>query len=652
MSASSSAATYIGRIGGLAVALGVGAAIASGTGVAWADSTDSSASSASSSSSSGSDSSADRKKDRPSDKGTSSKDTSDDSAADTGDAADKPDESDEDQAKDDDDKASTDEGSEDKPAAKRPKRSSAERPATTEDTSDSSDSGASDDSEDSEPAAVAEPTTIDTEPAGTADSAPVTTQAVVPTATTAAPAEVAPKRQRLVTRLFDALGLPASATDAPTTPAQSPGLLAMLGWVRRDAERELTAASPTTTTAATPTAAAVVDPLPNSLPSKRIGWVTGPGITTPGGFQIYGTDLGIMWDGGLIDGQRFVHVAFGDTFSGPNMQGGWRSNALLISFDDDLRNGLGLAPTGYAGQFIPGGQALGLFGSEVTVIPTSGIRVLDRQYVNYMSVKSWDTPGRWTTNFSAISRYNPVNDKWETVGSTIRSAGWLRSSTPYRPGDQNFQQMAYVLQPEDQVAEGDPRYLYAMGTPSGRAGSAYLSRVAEGSVTDLSKYEYWDGGKWVVGNAAVAKPIIGDSDRSGGLFGFITDWANDPNVFGGYLGGLFGAKTGGNVSEMSVQYNEYLDKYVVLYGDGNNNIQMRVADTPEGAWSDPVQLASSAQYPGLYAPMIHPWSGTGALQGAGGGSDYNNLYWNMSIWGNYNVVLMSTDLSPLLPVEA
>ena len=30
------------------------------------------------------------------------------------------------------------------------------------------------------------------------------------------------------------------------------------------------------------------------------------------------------------------------------------------------------------------------------------------------------------------------------------------------------------------------------------------------------------------------------------------------------------------------QYNEYLDKYVVLYADGNNDIQMRIADEPEG----------------------------------------------------------------------
>jgi hypothetical protein len=50
--------------------------------------------------------------------------------------------------------------------------------------------------------------------------------------------------------------------------------------------------------------------------------------------------------------------------------------------------------------------------------------------------------------------------------------------------------------------------------------------------------------------------------------------------------------------------------------------------------------------------MIHPWSGTGKLNSEADGSgtpDVSNLYWNMSIWSNYNVVLMQTDLSPLKP---
>jgi len=307
--------------------------------------------------------------------------------------------------------------------------------------------------------------------------------------------------------------------------------------------------------------------------------------------------------------------------------------------------------TGYAYQFIPrnSGVLFPFLGSEVTVIPTSAISVNNEQYVNYMSVKSWDTPGRWTTNYSAISMYNQDTDKWVLVPSTIRSASWFGSTKPYVPGNQNFQQAAYVLQPADQVAPGETQYLYAFGTPSGRAGSAYLSRVAVDDVNNLAKYQYWNGNTntWVTGKPVAATPVIGDSTHSAGLFGPVIDWANNPNVLGGMLGGLFGAKTGGNVSEMSVQYNEYLGKYVMMYGDGNNNVKLRYADSPEDEWSAPITVATSATYPGLYAPMIHPWSGTGKLVDGNGNPDDSTLYWNMSLWGNYNVVLMKTDLTSL-----
>ncbi|MCX2930923.1 DUF4185 domain-containing protein [Mycobacterium sp. CVI_P3] len=403
--------------------------------------------------------------------------------------------------------------------------------------------------------------------------------------------------------------------------------------------------------------AAVVTSPPSSLASSPVGWVTGqsntayPGIGWPqtnntASLGIWGTDLGIMWENGLTGK---IQLAFGDTFSGPNMTGDWRSNVLLLSTDTNLTNGLTLLKTGYAYQFIPSsaGALFPIFGSEVTIIPTSAVSVNDEQYVNYMSVRSWDTPGRWTTNYSAVSMYDEDTDKWVLQSSTIRSASWFGSSRPYVPGNQNFQQAAYVLEPADQVAEGDTQYLYAFGTPSGRAGSAYLSRVAVDDVTNLAKYEYWNGTDWVTGKPVAATPIIGDSTHSAGLFGPIIDWANNPRVFGGMLGGLFGAKTGGNVSEMSVQYNEYLGKYVMMYADGKNNIQLRYADVPNGEWSTPITVATSTTYPGLYAPMIHPWSGTDKLVDNNGDPDDSTLYWNMSLWGNYNVVLMETDLSSL-----
>lgn len=486
---------------------------------------------------------------------------------------------------------------------------------------------------------------------------PVALITAAPEATPAVDAEQ-PAAPRLVTGLLAAVGLAPFTANSPLAPAQSTPLLALLGWARRETDRAYTqqARSLVTARPAVVSTAAVVDPLPADLIGKteRIGPITGPGITDgPNRLNIYGTDLGIMWDMGEWRGQRAVHVVFGDTFSGPNMSGDWISNAIMISTSRTLyENPAGfLEQTGPALQFIPGGQLLSwFFPAEVTVIPTAGVHANGTQYVNYMSVRQWGVPGSWTTNFSAISRYDQATDTWVTVPSSVRSAGWLRSSTPYRAGDQNFQQMAYVLQPVDQVGEDGVRYVYAFGTPSGRQGSVHLSRVPEEHITDVSKYEYWDGNAWV-SSAAHAAPIIGESTRSAGLFGFIIDWANDPNVFGGYLGGLFGAKTGGNVGEMSVQYNEYLGKYVILYGNGRtNNIEMRIADSPEGPWSDPIILATPQQYPGLYAPMIHPWSGTGYLLDENGDPDPESLYWNMSMWGPYNVYLMQTDLSSLVEV--
>ena len=471
-----------------------------------------------------------------------------------------------------------------------------------------------------------------------------------------------------------AAGARSTSGDSRRTPAGSPRAAASRakapGPFRANSVATTAAVTPTRTgtgsgvaaPSAAPSAAAVAAAVaaaavPATLGSAPVGWVTGqsnngyPGIgwaqtNNTSWAGVYGTDVGTMWLNGVND---TVQIAFGDTFSGPNMTGNWRSNILLLSRDLQLYDGLSLINTGYANQFIPAARNQVFFiGSETTNIPTSAVYANANNYVNYMSVKSWDSPGRWTTNYSAISMYNPTTDKWDLQTSSVRSAGWFRSSAPYRAGDQNFQQMAYVLQPESQVAStGGIRYVYALGTPAGRAGSAFLSRVPENAITDLSQYDYWDGTTWVKDRPAVAAPIIGDSPNSAGLFGFVVDLANNPNFFGGWFAGLFGAKSGGNVSEMSIQYNDYLGKYVILYGNGLNNVILRTADTPEGAWSDPVTIATSVQYPGLYAPMIHPLSGTGQLTDASGQPDASTLYWNMSLWGNYNVVLMKTDLSAL-----
>ena len=658
-------ATHIGRIGGLAIALGVGAAVATGTGVAWADPADTGTDSSAQASAGAAAPSRTSGPARRGGRGPAPAHSRPQTSSDTGlrdtprAAATEPTTA---------TTRSTAKNNSPEPAAAVPVTAPDPKPLAPQAVSraalpsapEAAVTGPGAAPAASEPIAVPVPNPA---PAATVvvpavvvpvAVAPAAVVADTPVATAAPQASIT--APRLASRLLSAVGLaPLAGGSVPGAPLDSPALWALLGWTRRDAGRTgvRTAAAQAAQPASTVAAAAVTTP--STLTSTPVGWVTGqrntafPGLTwtqtnNTKWANIFGTDLGIMWFN-PINGK--TQLAFGDTFSQPNMTGDWRSNVLLLSDDKNLSDGLSLINTGPAYQFIPAARnQVFIIGSETTNIPTSGVYANNNNYVNYMSVKSWDSPGRWTTNYSAISQYDPATDKWVLQTNTIRPAAFFRTWAAYQAGDQNFQQMAYVLQPEDKVAPGETRYVYAFGTPAGRAGSAYLSRVPADSVTVMRKYEYWNGTRWV-NSAARATEVIGDSTSSPGIFGWAIDLANNPNFLGGIMAGFVGAKTGGNVSEMSIQYNEYLDKYVVLYGNGANNVILRTADTPEGPWSDPVTIATSVQYPGLYAPMIHPLSGTGQLTDGNGNPDDSNLYWNMSIWSNYNVVLMKTDLSAL-----
>lgn len=379
--------------------------------------------------------------------------------------------------------------------------------------------------------------------------------------------------------------------------------------------------------------------------------MTGSGVTGPyllprtnntaARFGIAGTDLGIMWDNGIADNpatpvdEHQVLIAFGDTFSGAGQTGTWRSNTLLRSADHNLADGISV-PAGQVGdpfsgsplsgpnfsrQIIKSPGYLGPLGSEVTIIPTSGVSVPynntygSRQYVSFMSVKSWDTPGRWTTNYAAVAYSDDNGQTWTVAPSSIRSAGSFRTTTAYVSGNQNFQQSAFVRPP---AGSADANYVYVYGTPSGRGGTVYLSRVPQDAVLDQTKYQYWNGSGWVMNQPSAAKPVLPAT----------------PSASIGWLSLFFGGSTKyPSAGEMSVQYNTYLNKYVMMYADSANNVVMRTADRPEGPWSAPTTLATSTQYPGLYAPMMDPWS-TG-----------QDIYWNMSMWGDYNVLLMHTRLA-------
>ena len=342
-----------------------------------------------------------------------------------------------------------------------------------------------------------------------------------------------------------------------------------------------------------------VEPRGNTPPGTSVvGWVTGPDSpnkTIPR-YAISGTDLGIMWDNGDPRNNQ-VLMAFGDTngYCGiPGKQ--WRYNVLLRSSDRSLANTVAV-PDGAVNSPYSGSpswrqgiskqvvNSINYAPEETGIIPTAGIGIGGRQFMNFMSIKSWDNNGAWTTNYSAIATSADNGETWGVYPGTVR---------PPSGGNEKFQMGAFL-----KPGPGDP-YIYSFGTPNGRGGSAFVARVAPAQIPDLTAYEYWnaDSNSWVPANPAAATPVIP-----------------------------------GPVGEMSAQYNSYLKQYLVLYCNGMNDVVMRTAPAPQGPWGPEQMLVSSMQIPGgIYAPFLHPWS-TG-----------RELYYNLSLWSQYNVMLMHTVL--------
>ncbi|GAA5046376.1 DUF4185 domain-containing protein [Nocardia callitridis] len=336
-----------------------------------------------------------------------------------------------------------------------------------------------------------------------------------------------------------------------------------------------------------------IEPGPQSAPVPPPGvrsvdlvdQVTGHGSNnrTDMRWQVDGTDLGLMWE--TEPGK--VAVVFGDTFgAGSGVGGGgedWRSNILAYSTDRELGDGLSLD------TFVQDSRchATEILGSrkiknwETTTIPTSGFAIGDRQYLSYMSVNRWSrVPGMWWTNYGGLAYSDDGGSTW----TKDQHARW-----------ENFFGLG-KFQVSAMVPRGD--YVYMFGTPNGRVGMIGLARVAKADVLNKSAYQYWVDGNWAPAAENNASPLVL-----------------------------------GPASELSVRYDEANNQWQMVYLDvSTNKIVVRNAASPQGRWTDGVQLVSTDDYPKTYGGFIHPWS-TG-----------KDLYFTISEWDSYNVYLMHAQL--------
>ncbi|MEV5961543.1 DUF4185 domain-containing protein [Kribbella sp. NPDC051952] len=326
-------------------------------------------------------------------------------------------------------------------------------------------------------------------------------------------------------------------------------------------------------------------------PAERVAKLTGPESIndTEARFGLKATDLGILWDNGSGE----ILSAFGDSYgsgwTGPGGGAGdqatidWRCNLLLRSKDRNLADGMTLDSAaedrpGHAKEFL---DCKKIDRDEHTVIPTAGISVGKRQYVQYMSVNYWGPAGSWFTNYSGFAYSDDNGETW-TKSPTAR---WQNT----KAWDDNFQMVALVK---------EKGYVYMIGTPNGRFGNAHLARAPEKQVLDKKAWRYWDGRTWSPQERA-AVPVAA-----------------------------------GPISEVSVQWNAYLGKYLMMYLDESRaSVVLRSSKSLTGPWSGEQIVARGTDFPGLYGTFMHPWSS---------GPD---LYFTMAQWDPYNVFLMHTKLT-------
>lgn len=329
---------------------------------------------------------------------------------------------------------------------------------------------------------------------------------------------------------------------------------------------------------------------------KKISRVTGKSLEgeklpNPNNTHIlYGlscTDLGVIWE--IEPGK--IGLFFGDSFGGdfvvgpdggPNNGNDWRSNVLAFSENTTLNNGIifsGMALDPYnsrrAREIIPRWGY-----KSFTSIPTAAIEVKGVQYVHFMNFQVMG--GDEHLNYSSI--YRSVN----------KGLSWISCESKVKfPANSYFGQIGYAKR------DG---YVYMVGTPIGRSGSARLARFLEEDILNYNNYEYWNGSlqRWIKGNESQATVILD-----------------------------------GTVGELSVMYLEQHKKWIVLYFDADKYaICYRTAKELNGAWSAERTLATGRAYPQLYGSYMHPHTNNGA-----------NIYFTMSQWQPYNVFLMRADIT-------
>jgi len=293
------------------------------------------------------------------------------------------------------------------------------------------------------------------------------------------------------------------------------------------------------------------------------------------------------------------------------MAGDWRNNVLFQTIDTNLNGGLEWNaavinagaqypgdPNGTPTWYGTGGQPAGamqiitdpgvdgLFGRTYTLIPTAAIAVPDAtaeggyvQYATVMSVRTWDTASRWTTNYSAIAYSTDGGETWTVSGragcAPVRRMFPETNTSSRTPWCTAIATTPTVGRHQRAIRTGSATSTCTAPRRAGRAPRTWRgcrkASCANSTSTSIGPARIPTAtGNWATGDPSAAVPVIGSSENDLVHLAYrVADFFTF-GLFSKILNGIWvgGLPTFGNVSEMSVQYNEYAGRYLVTYTDG------------------------------------------------------------------------------------
>ena len=230
------------------------------------------------------------------------------------------------------------------------------------------------------------------------------------------------------------------------------------------------------------------------------------------------------------------------------------------------------------------------YGHATEILPSKKVDFEEMTVIPTYGIAVGD---RMFLHYMSVSHWGPPG-RWDLGRSGFAYSDddgetWTYDADAVWPGDSNFGQVAM------EEFEG---HIYVWGIPGGRYGGVQLARVVPENLLDFDAWEYWSDGTW-----------IPDSSEAGQVI--------PPNV-----------------GELSVRWNSYYEKWIMMYlNDPAGLIELRTADEITGPWSEPLIAARAVDYPSLYAPYMYPlWN------------DGPDIYFNMSLFGPYQVFLLRTRL--------